>query len=347
MLAVAVLVAGALQLTSPASSVFAVDEIGGEDETCEFRITKSNDIPGADEVEEGDTFTWTLFIEWDSDCDDIDYDVDDNIPPGFDVLGVSETQDSGTFSCNNDDPVDCSGQTLANGGEAEVEIDVEVDGESCGEIDNDADVDPTEDAFNDNPVGDSDSDTVEVECPDATITIIKDTNPESSSPDFDFEIDQTSGGSFNQDFELEDDESIEFDVEAGTYVVSEDVPGDWDLVDIDCDGSATFSDEGEEDGDVRITIDSGETATCTFTNEPEDDDPPVVVLIPTPVVQRPPTTQAPPAPTARPVTAVAPALPRAGQGASGGGDSDMLLIGSGMMAVAGVGLAAWRLRRSE
>ncbi|HEU0075739.1 MAG TPA: hypothetical protein VFS30_17195 [Dehalococcoidia bacterium] len=95
-----------------------------------------------------------------------------------------------------------------------------------------------------------------------SITIEKDTNPESSDVSFDFDGDLG-------DFDLEDDDSITFsDLDPDTYTVTEDAASDWELVDIECDsGDVSFSDNS-----VQIDLDSGDDVTCTFVNEEEDED---------------------------------------------------------------------------
>jgi hypothetical protein len=133
---------------------------GGEprDGICEFSIDKANDIPDPGTIDIGDTFTWTLTVNWDGDCDDVLYDVSDDIPDGFDILAVEFTHTGLAFpapDCNDADPLLCSAQTDAEAGQGVVEIEVMVSAEACG-AQNEAVVTPADPAA----TGDSDTDTV-------------------------------------------------------------------------------------------------------------------------------------------------------------------------------------------
>jgi len=100
------------------------------------------------------------------------------------------------------------------------------------------------------------------DCDTETITIIKDTNPETDNIEFDFD------GSLG-DFDLEDDESITFERDPGTYTVEENLFGDWELADISCSGGSDIDIE-ESNQRVIIHLKAGEHVTCTFVNDPED-----------------------------------------------------------------------------
>jgi hypothetical protein len=101
----------------------------------------------------------------------------------------------------------------------------------------------------------------------ATIRIIKDTNPETSGIEFDFD------SALLGDFDLEDDESVLFQVgPGGVFVVTENLFGDWDLVAINCSGAGVVFNVNLAAETVTITIEDGEDAVCTFVNELEEDE---------------------------------------------------------------------------
>ena len=85
-----------------------------------------------------------------------------------------------------------------------------------------------------------------------TIIVQKQTNPAGDETEFEFEFGDGT-------FDLADGEQeVLDDLEAGTYSVSENTPEGWDLT------SATCSDQSPVDA---ISLQEGETVTCTFTNE--------------------------------------------------------------------------------
>ena len=87
---------------------------------------------------------------------------------------------------------------------------------------------------------------------DANIVIVKQTDPDGDTTDFNF------NRSYGGDVLLSDGESNDSgDLNPGTYSVSEDVPAGWDLT------SATCSDLSNP---AAISLQAGETVTCTFTN---------------------------------------------------------------------------------
>ena len=103
---------------------------------------------------------------------------------------------------------------------------------------------------------------IDVDAFTPSISICKDTNPETEGKEFDFESDDLD------DFSLEDDDCEEVtEPNAGEYVITErEVPG-WNLTEIDCTGT----DDGNIDVDLadnRVTVDleEGEDVECTFTN---------------------------------------------------------------------------------
>jgi hypothetical protein len=346
----ATLLATAIHFATPAGPI-AAQLAGDGDETCEMSISKTNNTGG--ETEEDETFTWSIEVDSDDDCNNEAYEVTDNVPSDFTILSVS----SGCTRSGNQ--VECDGELDASESD-EFEIRVRAE-DDCGNRTNTATLDPESSTTG----GDhSDSDTVRIDCAEATIKIVKDTNPEDSSETFGFDIDQVSGGSFEQSFTLGDDDSRTFTVDAGSYIVSEDSESGWTLIDIDCTGSASISDESHSDNDVRITVSDGESATCTFTNDRDRDEPtrtptrtpsavatPVIIFIPAPpqpVVQ--PAPPPPPVAQVQEVRAPAPqptvrvALPRTGDGPLES-DGAALPVGLGLLVIAGIGLTYWRLSR--
>ena len=342
----ATLLATAVHFSAPATPIAAQLASDGDD-VCEMSISKTNDTGG--ETEDDDTFTWSIEVDSDDDCNNESYEVTDNVPSDFTILSVS----SGCTRSGNH--VECDGELDASESD---EFDIRVRAEDeCGSSTNTATLDPESSTTG----GDhSDSDTVRIDCDEATITIIKDTDPEDSSETFAFDIDQVSGGSFDQSFTLGDDDSRTFTVDAGSYVVSEDSESGWTLIDIDCTGSASISDENHSDNDVRITVADGESATCTFTNDRDRDPTPtstptrtpapnvaipalpqqiVQPARPTPVPQQPQQQQV----AAQPQPTVRVALPRTGEGPQS--ESAALPVALGLLVMSGIGLTYWRLSR--
>lgn len=99
------------------------------------------------------------------------------------------------------------------------------------------------------------------------ITIIKQTVPDESGEEFDFESD------FAGDFTLMDGEAeIADDLDPDEYEVSEDVPEGW-IVSVACEGTAEFEIDGAS---VFIDLGPEENLVCTYTNTDlsEDETPP-------------------------------------------------------------------------
>jgi uncharacterized repeat protein (TIGR01451 family) len=89
---------------------------------------------------------------------------------------------------------------------------------------------------------------------DANIVVSKETTPDGDPQSFAFSASYDGDG-----FSLSDGQSNDSgDLDAGTYSVSETVPGGWDLVSAECSDD---SDPGS------IDLQAGETVTCVFTNE--------------------------------------------------------------------------------
>jgi hypothetical protein len=116
---------------------------------------------------------------------------------------------------------------------------------------------------------------------DASITIIKDVNPEPDGTDFAFT--GLAGFSLDDDAEatLSNTKSA-LDQNPGTYVIGESTNANYTLKTISCSGDdnqviGTDSDADFTAGDTSVTIDldPGENVTCTFTNEPKH----VVIVI--------------------------------------------------------------------
>lgn len=117
-----------------------------------------------------------------------------------------------------------------------------------------------------------------------TITITKDTNPNSFDVAFDYD------GSF--DFTLEDDNSGNnqdvwtAELEPGSYEFIEDVAEGYELWDVDCSGGNVDIDLN---GPVHLTVDldAGDDVTCRFRNDAVPVEPtiaPTLAPIPTPAL---------------------------------------------------------------
>ncbi len=140
--------------------------------------------------------------------------------------------------------------------------------DSCDDLVNQATVDWNDPGFGDNPVVTPDantSNTVTTVVTCGSITIVKDTDPETTGIAFDFT------GSF-PGFDLEDDQSISFDnLEPGSYVITEsNLPGNWDLTDITCTNAGL---NGDVAGTINvgtetatINLRAGDDITCLFNN---------------------------------------------------------------------------------
>jgi hypothetical protein len=136
---------------------------------------------------------------------------------------------------------------------------------------------------------------------DRCLIIVKDTEPEDTGGDFDFDADLPADDIQDDfSFSLSDDQELQILVDGpGTYVITEDVPDGWE-VDIDCElgEGVTFD---EEDGVLTVTFTANTiefAARCVFINfgpddgvdeefddEEEDDDP---TRTPTPTPTRTP-----------------------------------------------------------
>ena len=97
------------------------------------------------------------------------------------------------------------------------------------------------------------------------ITISKETDPAGSLQEFEFDSDVPGLDSFDL-FDNESEEATS--LAAATYVITEqDVPG-WNLIEIDCTGTASTNiDVDLADNRVMIDLEEGEDVECSFTNE--------------------------------------------------------------------------------
>jgi hypothetical protein len=105
------------------------------------------------------------------------------------------------------------------------------------------------------------------------IEIIKQTDPDGADQAFEFYLDAPIV--IGADFDLSDDESISLGVVVnGTYIITEEVPDGWRLVDIECEDVSEFDvDINVREGWVRLTtssVEDGPQAVCTFFNQRED-----------------------------------------------------------------------------
>ena len=183
--------------------------------------------------------------------------------------------------------VSCSVGSLGIGESAWVLVTGTVD--SCDDLTNQAVVN-----WNDGTTGTPDSNTSNIVTTTVTcgaITIVKDTDPETTGINFSF------GSSFGG-FVLQDDQSINFnDLESATYTFTEtNIPAGWDLTDISCtnDGinAGVLDDVNLGNETVEITLRAGDDITCVFNNVEE---PPVVIVeetaTPTPTATSTPVAQ--------------------------------------------------------
>ena len=102
---------------------------------------------------------------------------------------------------------------------------------------------------------------------DASITIVKDVDPEPDGEDFEF---STVG--LGADFSLDDDDTATLsntktysDVNPGAYSVTELAEAGYDLTDVTCVGDDTA--DTDDSATALIDLDPGENVTCTFSNE--------------------------------------------------------------------------------
>ncbi|HEY9503324.1 MAG TPA: hypothetical protein VIR01_16940, partial [Pyrinomonadaceae bacterium] len=93
---------------------------------------------------------------------------------------------------------------------------------------------------------------------DAKIVVIKQTDPDGDTQSFDFTASYDGDG-----FSLKDGEQNDSgDLDPGTYSVSETVPTGWDLTSSPC-----VSSKGDNETIGSISLQAGETVTCTFNNQ--------------------------------------------------------------------------------
>jgi hypothetical protein len=98
--------------------------------------------------------------------------------------------------------------------------------------------------------------------PKGSITIVKDTNPETTAVLFDF--DSADFG----DFDLLDDGSKTFSgLSPDDYLFRANEPAGWRLVDVDCDSAGVSISLATNT--LVVHLDAGENVTCVFTNVPE------------------------------------------------------------------------------
>ena len=92
---------------------------------------------------------------------------------------------------------------------------------------------------------------------DAKIIVKKETNPDGDTTSFSFTANYDADG-----FSLKDGEQNNSgDLDPGTYSVSETVPAGWDLTSSPC-----VSSKGDSETAANISLQAGETVTCTFYN---------------------------------------------------------------------------------
>lgn len=101
----------------------------------------------------------------------------------------------------------------------------------------------------------------------AHITVRKETYPDESDQQFDFNIVNAELDLELDEFPLSDGEKKTLDVVAGTYTITETVPNEeWRLVHIACEYDGDSVGESAPPSGETVTLDAGDTVTCTFTN---------------------------------------------------------------------------------
>ncbi|OGI22163.1 MAG: hypothetical protein A2808_04030 [Candidatus Moranbacteria bacterium RIFCSPHIGHO2_01_FULL_55_24] len=102
-----------------------------------------------------------------------------------------------------------------------------------------------------------DIEAIDAKCDSGTIVVKKETNPDKSDQSFSFDP------SWGEDFSLTDGQSSSFNLLSGTYSVAETLPlpEGWDQTNVSC----VSSNDDHESAD-NISLQPGETITCTFTN---------------------------------------------------------------------------------
>src|SRR5215217_1313963 len=107
----------------------------------------------------------------------------------------------------------------------------------------------------------------------ATVTIVKETDPASDPQDFDFDL---TGAGVPADLDLDTDggdatlpSSQTFNLTAaqlGAHTVIESVVAGWSLADLECTGAGADSSTSTATRTATLDIDAGENVVCTFTN---------------------------------------------------------------------------------
>jgi hypothetical protein len=284
-----------------ASRTAFIDLSAGETVECVF-----NNIPGEE--------TGTIIIEKDVDPepDGTNFSFNDNIPGcaigTLDDDGAGATPNSvtctdvlpGDYLVSEDNPSPYSLVSIV-----------------CNDLDDDTTVSGST-AFIDLDAGETVTCVFKNTPPaqQGSITITKDTDPETDGPAFDF--DSPFG-----DFDLEDDGVKTFTgLAGGVYVVTENLPSGWTVIDIDC----TDNDSNRTGSSAFIQLAPGEHVTCEFRNRaPEAPKPPA------------------PKPTKVPAT-VGPIVAPPSAGDAGLADSsDGLSWVVGVMAIVAASATAWVL----
>lgn len=274
----------------------------------------------------------TIIIEKDVDPepDSTDFSFSDNIPG----CSIGTLSDDGAGGLANS--VTCSGVTPGN---------YQVSENASGYILVDIDCDDPDGGTTTNgstaSINLDDGETIlcvfhNVPPSDGSITISKETNPDTDDVFFDFD------GELG-DFDLEDDDFVTFiNLDPGAYDVTENEPSGWNLVDIVCSNAdVTYS------GDtVTIDLDPGEHVSCEFVNQKVTV--PVATPTKTPVIVIPAAT-ATPTKTAVPPVVGPVRPPSAGDG--GLLADDGLSWAFGVLSIVAAGGTAWvfiqrRIRRS-
>lgn len=98
------------------------------------------------------------------------------------------------------------------------------------------------------------------------IIVRKVTIPENTDQKFDFFLLDEFFDEYEDEFTLSGGEEEIFDVDEGTYTITETVPSGWDLTNIFCEYDDESVGESAPPNGETVTVEAGDMVTCTFTN---------------------------------------------------------------------------------
>ncbi len=217
---------------------------------ADLHITKTDDV---DPIMSGNTLTYTITATNAGDATANSVVVTDTFPTGFTATTVTPSQGS----CSSNSPLSCELGSLTSGGSATVTVVGTVSG--CSALSNTANVTTTSTEMHGTNPGNTDNSatqTTQVTC-GGNIIVDKVTVPSGDTQSFTFVTTGTGYTGFSlTDAGAPNNQSLS----AGTYSVSENSVSGWVQTSATCtDGTTTMS-------PTSITLASGATVTCTFTN---------------------------------------------------------------------------------